>query len=268
MVSNAHRQTFGHFPLHTLPTVANHKVTSPVTMSVAKATESALFVFKKILLCSLVFKLVIGNTWAKNFFVSGSFYGPASSTGEILMYVRQTFVLHIPPKQWVFATFFWVFLSASSYAKTPDNIKSLSSDFSLTRLDAGREPVSGQTFKGKPLLLQFWASWCRSCSGVSQELETIIKTYIHAPKAKALFLSVSIDESIETAVATAQGRDSKTLLEQSYIDSHQVLQNKLQISSVPTIIIVDRQGSIVMRKEGHLRAAEYLEIKQALQRLL
>lgn len=184
------------------------------------------------------------------------------------MCVRQTFVQHIMLKQWVFATFFWAFLSIPSYAKTPDNINSLSSDFRLTRLNATREPLSGETLKGKPLLLQFWASWCRSCSGVSQELVHIIETYTHAPKAKAMFLSVSIDESIETAMSTVKGRDSKSLLDQSYIDSQQELQNKLQISSVPTILVVDRQGSIVMRKEGHLRAAEYLEIKQALQRLL
>ena len=142
----------------------------------------------------------------------------------------------------------------------------------LRRLDQlnefERQPVSSDELKGKPLLLQFWASWCRSCSGISQELGQIIETYTHKPKAKAMFLSVSIDESIETAMATVKGRTSSKISDQSYLDTHQVLQNKLQISSVPTILVVDPKGSIVMRKEGHLSAAEYLEVKQALQGLL
>jgi thiol-disulfide isomerase/thioredoxin len=142
-------------------------------------------------------------------------------------------------------------LDASAKPKWP-------STFSLFSLDGKRQLRSEAAFQAQPLLIQFWASWCRSCSGISQELERLVlPSRLH-------FLSVSIDETIEEAQKTVEQRKSTFLSQHAFHDSHKHLSTSLKIESVPTIVLIKRDGTILLRKEGHLSAREYLEIKDAL----
>lgn len=140
--------------------------------------------------------------------------------------------------------------------------------FSLVSLEGKRESRSASDFQGQPLLVQFWASWCRSCSGISSELEQIVVPYQQSKPSGLQFLSVSIDETTDAARETVERYKSSFLVKHSFHDMRQDLRKSLQVASVPTIVLVDRHGTIVMRKEGHLSSREYLEMKQALAALI
>lgn len=151
-------------------------------------------------------------------------------------------------------------LDASAKAKWPKT-------FSLMSLDGKRQSRSEAAFQDKPLLIQFWASWCRSCSGISSELERLVLPYQQSKSSRLHFLSVSIDESTAEAQKTVEQRKSTFLSQHAFHDSHKHLSTSLKIESVPTIVLVDRDGTILLRKEGHLSASEYLEIKDAISSL-
>lgn len=140
-------------------------------------------------------------------------------------------------------------------------------EFHLMSLDGKRQSHSADAFRGQPLLVQFWASWCRSCSGISSELEQIVTPLQQSGSSGLRFLSISIDETTEEARRTVQERRSGFLAQHSFHDARQNLRNSLKIDSVPTILLVARDGRIVLRKEGHLSASEYLEIKKTLSAL-
>lgn len=162
----------------------------------------------------------------------------------------------------------WLFLSLLLTAPLEAEMKSRwPSSFSLVSLDGKRNLRAAADFKGQPLLVQFWASWCRSCSGISSELERLVLPYQQSKSSRLHFLSVSIDESTAEAQKTVEQRKSTFLSQHAFHDSHKHLSTSLKIESVPTIVLVDRDGTILLRKEGHLSASEYLEIKDAISSL-
>lgn len=147
-------------------------------------------------------------------------------------------------------------LSADLKPKWPTN-------FSLVSLDGKSDLRAAAELKGQPMLLQFWASWCRSCSGISSEMERLVQS----KPSRLRFLSVSIDETTEEARRTVAQRKSPFLSQHAFHDHQQQLRHALKVESVPTIVLIDRNGTILLRKEGHLAAHEYLEIKDTLSRL-
>lgn len=136
--------------------------------------------------------------------------------------------------------------------------------FSVVSLDGKRQVRSASVYKAQPLLVQFWASWCRSCSGISSEMERLV---VQSRTSRLQFLSISIDETTEEAQKTVGQRKSQFLTQHSFHDHEQQLRTALKIESVPTILLIDRDGTILLRKEGHLSAGEYLEIKDILSSL-
>lgn len=145
-------------------------------------------------------------------------------------------------------------LEASAQPKWP-------TAFSVLSLDGKGQLRSASEFKAQPLLVQFWASWCRSCSGISSELERLV---LQSKASRLQFLSISIDETTDEARKTVAQRKSSFLTQHSFHDHEQKLRTTLKIESVPTILLIDRDGTILLRKEGHLSASEYLEIKDML----
>src|SRR5207247_6029956 len=69
-------------------------------------------------------------------------------------------------------------------------------DFSLVMLrsDTGKSALSLSNFKGKPVVLNFWASWCQPCK---EELPLLENTWKHmqAQKKDIVFLGMDFQES-------------------------------------------------------------------------
>ena len=120
-------------------------------------------------------------------------------------------------------------------------------------------PIETAKWHGRPALLQFWASWCQSCSGLMQELEAVQEKY-----PPLLYLAINIDSSLDEA--------KKAELHQSTVpyifDAQKSWAQKFDVQSVPTIIIVDAEGLLRFRHEGHLDAVTALKLNQALAALI
>jgi peroxiredoxin len=71
-------------------------------------------------------------------------------------------------------------------------------DFLLQTLD-GRE-LRLSDLQGKPLLVNFWATWCAPCR---QETPTLVQTYLDNQKAGLMLLAVDVREAPERAKAFA-----------------------------------------------------------------
>jgi cytochrome c biogenesis protein CcmG/thiol:disulfide interchange protein DsbE len=67
--------------------------------------------------------------------------------------------------------------------------------FSLKSID-GRTRISNADFRGTPVVVNFWASWCVSCPEETADLERMWKEY--GPKG-VRFLGVTYDEDVDAA---------------------------------------------------------------------
>ncbi len=135
--------------------------------------------------------------------------------------------------------------------------------FQLTGL-AGAPSLASASLTGEPVVLQFWASWCNSCSGVAKDLEAVFSKLKSRPR----LLSVSLDESKAAAEAGTprQMRVAAAGQKFYFADARQFAAG-LGDLPIPTVLVVDRKGQIVARIVGHWGEAQRQEVKARLEEI-
>lgn len=125
---------------------------------------------------------------------------------------------------------------ASSQIKQGTGNKAL--DFEATTMTGER--VSLSSLKGKPVILNFWATWCPPCREEIPELNKFYEKY----KDRVIILGIEIGEP--KAEVERFLRD-QNILYPVILDSEQKssISNLYRISLVPTTFIVDEQGKIL-----------------------
>lgn len=94
----------------------------------------------------------------------------------------------------------------------------------------------------RPVLIVFWASWCRECRYEFHELKKLET----ATRGRLDILGVSVDRDIGKAVAMAQ---KAGLPYPSVFDPDASISALYAVRATPTIVLIDRQGRV--RHSGH-----------------
>ena len=100
---------------------------------------------------------------------------------------------------------------------------------------SGEKPVSISEFKGRPVLMTFWASWCGPCR---MELPELAKLAVELEDEGLVFLPVSLDRSPEAARGFLE-TVKITLPAYGLSDRDQAM---LGIQSIPTTILLDGEA--------------------------
>jgi thiol-disulfide isomerase/thioredoxin len=116
----------------------------------------------------------------------------------------------------------------------------------LHLVDLEGQPVSMDQWRGKVVLLNFWATWCGPCR---QEIPSLVALQEHY-RDRLVVVGLSIDEGTPESVK-AFARQFKVNYPVAMADDD--LQRAFGgISSVPSTFVVDPQGEIVQRHVGML----------------
>ena len=99
-------------------------------------------------------------------------------------------------------------------------------------------------FRGKPLLINVWASWCGPCRAEMKSLERLAWLKWAA---RFSVIGISTDDDPEQAKALMK-RTNSTISQ--FIDSQLVLENMLGASHLPVTVLVDKNGRVVRRMYG------------------
>jgi cytochrome c biogenesis protein CcmG, thiol:disulfide interchange protein DsbE len=142
------------------------------------------------------------------------------------------------------AFLFWLFtkprarqVDAPSQAMTPTPAK----DFSFPDLSGKKIALS--SFKGKVVLLDFWATWCGPCEA---ELPELIETF-ERNKAKGFtVVGVSMDEEPEAVKPFAKEKK----IPYPVLISGGEPPEGYQIFGIPTAYLIDRDGRVVRQYLG------------------
>ena len=114
-----------------------------------------------------------------------------------------------------------------------------------------------------PVLLDFWATWCRPCLEALPEIEDL---YLEYRAAGFTVLGISIDGPRNFPKVRPFARR----LGLSYpiaLDEDGELQRLYQVAAVPTSVLVDTAGRIVRIQQGY-RPGEIAELEAVLKGLL
>ena len=113
-------------------------------------------------------------------------------------------------------------------------------DFDEKGLDG--KPLSVATYKGKVVLLDFWATWCPPCRA---ELPNVLKTYEAHHKAGFEIIGISLDQDKQKLTSFIE---DKKMPWAQYFDGKgwgNKLAQKYGVQSIPATYLIDRQGTII-----------------------
>ncbi len=99
------------------------------------------------------------------------------------------------------------------------------------------------SLRGKTVVMDFWATWCGPCRTQHPLYEEVKKRFAGDPK--VVFLSVNTDEERERVVPFLKANQWS---QQVWFEDG--LARLLEISSIPTTIIVDPRGQVASRMNG------------------
>lgn len=100
------------------------------------------------------------------------------------------------------------------------------------------------SFRGKPLLINVWASWCGPCRDEMGSLERLAGHY-----AGREFAVIGISTDDDHAAAARFLRQSGVSFA-NYIDRNLVLENMLGANRLPLTLLVDADGRVIKKIAG------------------
>ena len=148
----------------------------------------------------------------------------------------------------------FIFLISNSVANEITNIKNLviNKDLKkyedLTFFDSKKEQINLKDFKGKLILLNFWATWCAPCKEEMPSLDLLDKN-ANLDNLKIFPINVG-QENEEKAINFFNDLKIKNL--DTYFDSPITLAKKFGLRGIPTTILLNKDGLEFARIVGSI----------------
>ena len=118
--------------------------------------------------------------------------------------------------------------------------------------DSEGESVTLADFKGGPVLLNLWATWCAPCVAEMPTLDALASR--EAGKLSVITVSQDSDDDAQTATDKVDAFFNRMKFAQlgAYIDPESAVMTQLGVGVLPTTILYDAAGKELWRVTGEL----------------
>lgn len=114
---------------------------------------------------------------------------------------------------------------------------------------------------GKPIVISFWATWCKPCILELNELQDIYEQWHEETGVKIVAISIDDARGAQKVPAIVRGRGWEFDV---YLDENSDLKRALNIANIPYSLLVDGQGSIVWQHSGYTLGDEEILYEEIL----
>lgn len=133
----------------------------------------------------------------------------------------------------------------------------------LKKLDGTKVNSSTFTNGGKPMIIDFWATWCKPCK---KELDAIAEVYEEWQEETGVkLIAISIDDARSSAKVVTDVK-AKGWTYEVYIDENQDFKRAMNVNNVPHTFLVNGQGEIVWSHNSYAEGDE-AKLYEALKKL-
>ena len=152
-------------------------------------------------------------------------------------------------RRFIFALVIALFSSFTVAEEMPSSVPL----FAATLNDLDDKPVALERYKGKPLIVNFWARWCGPCRAEIPELIAIRNVH----KGKLEVLGIGIEDKAEPAREFAKAYEMDYplfLAKEKGIPLMQALGNTK--GGLPFTLLIDRNGNVLQKRLGVMKKAD------------
>jgi len=130
-------------------------------------------------------------------------------------------------------------------------VDNLAPEFRLSNLEG--QSISLSDFRGSPVLINFWATWCPPCREEMPFLQQIYEEWLDK---KLVLLAVDIGETPDTVESFMQ---SQNLSFPVLLDTNKDVAPDYNIRYIPTTFLIDEDGIIQVVKVGAFSSTAEIE---------
>jgi len=134
-------------------------------------------------------------------------------------------------------------------------------DFILKDIE-GRDVRLSQ-YRGKVVLLEFWATWCPPCKATIPELVAVQNKF--RDRGFAL-LGVSVDEDLDLAKKLSKF-SKEHRINYSVLLGNEKVHRAYHVGSIPASFLIDKEGRIINAYTGYLDKFE-TRVSEEIERIL
>jgi thiol-disulfide isomerase/thioredoxin len=137
------------------------------------------------------------------------------------------------------------FFTSASKKKNTVSAFSDSVSYSFTLKDLNQQPVQFNSYKGKVVLINLWATWCGPCRVEMPYLQKLYETYSHADFE---IVAISLDNNSNAEKVKSYLIKNDFTFPVFYPGEN--FPEILQVPSIPSSFLIDKQGRIVWQETG------------------
>lgn len=168
----------------------------------------------------------------------------ARAINFILFALLLVFLLNGEAKVWLLRQLVAIGLFTPEIKKEADNKHTSSNASSFSFQDSNGNVKTTSDLKGKVVFINFWASWCPPCRAEMPSLKRLYNELRNDNR--FVFLFINEDDDLATAKEYLQknGFDMPLYFRTTSMPS------AIFSGTLPTTVVVDAKGNIVMKHEG------------------
>ena len=132
----------------------------------------------------------------------------------------------------------------------------------LKTLDGSKFNITEIENDGSPIVISFWATWCKPCKKELNNIAEIYEDWQDETNVKVIAISIDDSRSMSKVNPYVNASDWEY---EVYLDTNSDLKRAMGVSTVPHTFLLNSQKEIVWQHKGYIDGDEnelYKEIKK------